>query len=198
MALFAQTDWPRSLAARPTPPQLAWQEREVELFLHFGINTFVGVEWGSGKASPQLFNPTNLDCRQWVAVVRSGGARGAVLTVKQHDGFCLWPTDTTDYSVRTSPWQAGKGDVVLEFMAACREAGLAAGLYEGVNGVRSVTSILDGSRAACAESPLVRSLYGRAADTPIREGMRRLPRRTSALFPAPVIGLPSPISASPR
>lgn len=78
-----------ALAARPSQAQKAWQEREMELFLHFGINTFAGVEWGSGRASPQLFNPTNLVCRQWVAVARSGGARGAVLTVKHHDGFCL-------------------------------------------------------------------------------------------------------------
>lgn len=118
-----------SFATYPAEAQVAWQEREVELFLHFGINTFVGVEWGSGKTSPRHFNPTNLDCRQWVAVARSGGARGAVLTAKHHDGFCLWSTDTTDYSVRASPWQAGKGDVVREFVDACREAGLAPGLY---------------------------------------------------------------------
>jgi alpha-L-fucosidase len=126
---MAEALWSNSLTARPSSAQIAWQEREVELFLHFGINTFAGVEWGSGQASPRLFNPTNLDCRQWVDVARSGGARGAVLTVKHHDGFCLWPTDTTDYSVRASPWQVGKGDVVREFADACREAGLAAGLY---------------------------------------------------------------------
>ena len=119
----------QALVALPTPAQLAWQQREVEMFVHFGINTFAGVEWGSGTASPQLFNPTNLDVGQWVAVARSFGARGIVLTCKHHDGFCLWPTITTAYSVTNSPWKGGQGDVVAELAQACREAALAFGVY---------------------------------------------------------------------
>jgi alpha-L-fucosidase len=121
--LFPQAEWTQPSAPVSHDCSFAWQEREVELFLHFGINTSVGADWGSGKASPQFFNPAKLDCRHWVAAVRSGGARGAALTVKHHDSFCLWRMDIADYSMRASPGQAGKGNVIREFMAACLDGG---------------------------------------------------------------------------
>lgn len=113
----------------PLPRQLAWQELEFGLFHHFGINTFTGREWGDGTEDPRLFAPRDLDCRQWARTAREAGARYAILTAKHHDGFCLWPTATTEHSVRSSPWRDGKGDVVGEFVDACRAEGIVPGLY---------------------------------------------------------------------
>jgi len=113
----------------PTPAQLAWQRDELALFLHFGVNTFTDREWGDGTEDPALFDPTDLDARSWARAARAAGARAMVLTAKHHDGFCLWPTATTDHSVLASPWRSGDGDVVREFTDACRAEGLRAGLY---------------------------------------------------------------------
>ncbi len=114
---------------RPTPAQLAWQQDELALFVHFGINTFTDREWGDGTESPALFNPSALDPRQWARAARAAGAKAMVLTAKHHDGFCLWPTATTRHSVASSPWAGGQGDVVRLFVDACRAEGLKAGLY---------------------------------------------------------------------
>lgn len=113
----------------PTPQQLEWQQMEFTAFLHFGINTFTGNEWGNGKDSPELFNPSELDCEQWVRALKEGGFKMALITAKHHDGFCLWPTATTEYSVKNSPWKDGKGDVVRELREACDKYGLKFGVY---------------------------------------------------------------------
>ena len=113
----------------PTPQQLEWQQMEFTAFLHFGMNTFTGNEWGNGKDSPELFNPTELDCEQWVKALKEGGFKMALLTAKHHDGFCLWPTATTEYSVKNSPWKDGKGDVVRELRDACEKYGMKFGVY---------------------------------------------------------------------
>ena len=113
----------------PSPRQMAWQEREFIAFTHFGMNTFTDREWGDGKESPSLFNPTALDARQWARVVRDAGMKMIIVTAKHHDGFCLWPTKYTGHSVRNSPWRDGKGDVVGEIAAACKEFGLKFGVY---------------------------------------------------------------------
>lgn len=114
---------------RPSRAQLEWQRDELAMFIHFGVNTFTDREWGDGTESPQIFNPGALDARQWARTAKAAGFRAMILTAKHHDGFCLWPTRTTTHSVASSPWRGGQGDVVREFVDACRSEGLKAGLY---------------------------------------------------------------------
>ena len=116
-------------AVRPAPRQAEWQALELTAFFHFGMNTFTGKEWGDGKTPAAVFNPTDLDCEEWVKAVKDSGFKLAILVAKHHDGFCLWPSKYTDYSVKNSPWKGGKGDVVKEFTAACRKHGIRAGIY---------------------------------------------------------------------
>ncbi len=113
----------------PSKRQWEWQRREFIGFLHFGMNTFVHREWGDGKASPENFRPTALDADQWARVAKAAGMKTLILTTKHHDGFCLWPSKFTTYSVQSSPWKNGRGDVVGEVAAACRKEGLKFGVY---------------------------------------------------------------------
>ncbi len=119
----------RLLSVRPHPRQIRYQEREFIGFIHFTVNTFTNREWGDGKEDPALFNPDRLDCRQWARTAREAGMKGLILTARHHDGFCLWPSATTDHTVRRSPFRGGAGDVVRELSEACQAEGLEMGIY---------------------------------------------------------------------
>ena len=116
--------------AKPTINQLDWYERELSAFIHFGLYTFTDEEnYAKGKEPYRPFNPTELDCRQWIRVLKEAGFKSAILTAKHHEGFCLWPTSTTENSIKNSPYKNGNGDIVREFTDACREFGIKAGIY---------------------------------------------------------------------
>ena len=109
---------------KPTPQQTEWQDMEFGVILHFGTNTFLDREWGDGTADPRVFNPTAFDPDQWMKAIKASGAKYVVMVAKHHDGFCLWPTGETNYSIKQSPWKNGKGDMVREVANAARANGL--------------------------------------------------------------------------
>lgn len=114
---------------RPSYRQLDYQQREMLGFIHIGMNTFTGAEWGTGKEAPSLFNPSRLDAEEWVKTFKAAGITGVILVAKHHDGFCTWPSRYTDHSVAHSPWRGGKGDLVKEVADACRKLDMKLCIY---------------------------------------------------------------------
>lgn len=125
---FAQ-EAPKPYGVLPTEGQLLWQEMETYCLIHYTPTTFQNKEWGFGDADPSIFNPAKFDAQQIVSAAAAGGFKGIISVAKHHDGFCLWPTTTTSYSIKSSPWKGGKGDMVKEFMLATQQQGLKFGLY---------------------------------------------------------------------
>ena len=120
---------PEPVLPVPTERQLEWQRDELNMFIHFGINTFTDREWGTGDEDPAVFHPPRFAPHQWARVAQETGFQTMILTAKHHDGFTLWPSRYTDHSVERSPWRNGEGDVVKAFVEAAREQGRKVGLY---------------------------------------------------------------------
>ncbi|MCP5546773.1 MAG: alpha-L-fucosidase [Akkermansiaceae bacterium] len=120
---------PEPHGAVPSPRQLAWQRMELYAFVHFGLNTYTNREWGYGDEDPKLFNPSSFDARAIVRHFKEAGMKGVIVTAKHHDGFCLWPTETTGHNISKSPWKGGKGDVIRDFADACKAEDFKLGIY---------------------------------------------------------------------
>ncbi|MEE1797422.1 alpha-L-fucosidase [Streptomyces sp. JV176] len=162
----------KAAGLRPTERQIAWQRLERTAFLHFGVNTFTGLEWGTGDEDPEVFQPVGLDTDQWARALRDGGFSLAILTVKHHDGFVLYPSRHTAHSVASSTWEAGRGDVLRSFADSMRAHGIKVGVYispadenQYLHGVyangsartpRTIPTLVDGDDRAGQDGPVLR------------------------------------------
>jgi len=124
-----KTESPAPIGPVPSENQMRWQEMEYYSFVHFSLNTYTDQSWGYGNENVKLFNPEKADCRQWARICKEAGMKGIIITAKHHCGFCVWPSEYTEYSVKNAPWKDGKGDMVREMADACKEYGLKLGIY---------------------------------------------------------------------
>ncbi len=122
-------DAPKPWGPIPTKQQVDWQRLEYYAFIHFGLNTFTGREWGYGDEKPAIFNPVNFDADKAIKELKAGGMKGMIYTAKHHDGWCAWPTKTTKHNISAAPYKNGKGDIVKEFSDACAANGILFGTY---------------------------------------------------------------------
>ena len=120
---------PKPYGALPAPRQLRWQETDMYCIIHFSVATYTDKEWGYGDENPEIFNPKHFNALQIVGAAKAGGFKGIVVVAKHHDGFCLWPTKTTEHNITKSPWKNGKGDIVREYQLACQKLGMKMGIY---------------------------------------------------------------------
>jgi alpha-L-fucosidase len=125
----SQVNPPEPFGPVPSERQLKWHEMEYYMFVHFTVNTFTDKEWGYGDEKESVFNPSELDCRQWAKTAKDAGMKGIIITAKHHDGFCLWPSAFTEHSVKNSAWKEGKGDILMDLRKACDEYGLKMDVY---------------------------------------------------------------------
>lgn len=137
LPLTANADAPKPFGAVPNARQIEWFHRERQAFIHFGVNTFTGKEWGTGDENPSVFNPSALDCGQWARTIKNGGFTSAIFVAKHHDGFCHWPSAFTTQDVASSPWRGGKGDLVREFVDSCRAYGIKPAIYLSIGDFHS-------------------------------------------------------------
>ena len=120
---------PKPYGPLPTKGQLQWQETEMYCIIHFGPDTYTDKEWGYGDEDPKIVNPAKFDAMQIVGYAKAGGFKGIVVVAKHHDGFCMWPTKTTEHSISHSPYKNGKGDILREYRDACNKLGMKMGVY---------------------------------------------------------------------
>jgi len=128
VAALAQPE-PKPYGVLPSTRQLRWQETEMYCIIHFSMATFTDKEWGYGDEANQIFNPAHFSAMQILSAAKAGGINGVVVVAKHHDGFCLWPTKTTDHNISKSPYKDGQGDIVKEYELAAHKLGIKMGVY---------------------------------------------------------------------
>jgi alpha-L-fucosidase len=128
LAAFGQPA-PKPYGPLPTERQLRWQETEMYCIIHFGPDTYTDKEWGYGDEDPRIVNPAEFSAMQIVGAAKAGGFKGIVVVAKHHDGFCLWPTKTTEHNISKSPYKNGKGDLLQEYRDACNKLDMKMGVY---------------------------------------------------------------------
>lgn len=152
-----------SIECKPHPRQLAFHENEFTAFIHFGVNTFTGREWGTGMEDPKIFNPKKMDTDQWCEAMKSAGMKMVIITAKHHDGFCLWPSRYTNHSVASSPWKNGNGDVVKELAISAKKYGLKLGVYLSPADLFQIENAkgLYGNKSEYSQRSIPRDIEGR-------------------------------------
>ena len=124
------TKEPESDKVVPDANQYKYQKDELAAFCHFGPNTFNEIEWGEhygDKKPSEIFRLNQkFDAETMVSTLKSAGFKKLIITAKHHDGFCIWPSEYTDYDAEAAGY---KGDILEEISTACTKHGMDMGLY---------------------------------------------------------------------